>query len=251
MYDQNPLKNDRPQGTAVDRDQTVEPLRAAIFDFDGTLIDSMKMWHTIPSSYARSLGKEPDVDFDEKAKYLSLEESAEEFRRMYGIRYTNEEIIGQIMDMVHGFYRETLPLKPGVREILQEFREKGIRMCIATMTPSKMIYDACTRLDILDYFEAIYSCSDYGIGKDTPDIYDMAAEKMGVTRRESIVFEDMVRAVITAHRAGYRVVGIRDEESRKDWERITAESDLTMDSPADWPGLEEFAALLHAKDNKR
>lgn len=229
-------------------DKNDPALRAAIFDFDGTLIDSMKMWHTIPSTYARSLGKEPVAEFDEQAKYLSLDESAEEFRRMYGLTYTNEEIIGQIMEMVHGFYRETLPLKAGVRELLEEFRVKGIRMCIATMTPGKMIHDACERFGILEYFDAIYSCSDYGIGKDTPDIYDMAAEKMDVIRQETMVFEDMVRAVATARSAGYRVIGILDEESRGDWDRITEESDLALNSPSEWPGLEAFEAMLRKND---
>ncbi len=222
-------------------------IKAAIFDYDGTIVDSMKMWHTIPSTFARRLGKEPVPEFDEQYKYLSMDQASEEFRRLYGIRLTNEEIINRIMDMVHGFYRETLPLKEGVREVLEELHSKGIPMCVATMTPQPMIRSANERLGLTDYFQEIYSCTDFGVGKDTPYIYDLASGRMGAEPEETLVFEDMIIAVNTAHSAGYKVVGICDENSRKDWDRIIAGSDFSVYSLAEWPGLEKIEERMENK----
>ncbi len=219
-------------------------IKAAIFDYDGTILDSMGMWRSIPSTYARKMGKEPVMEFDEQYKYLSLDEASEEFRRLYGLQLSNEEIIQQIMDMVHDFYREELPLKEGVREVLEDLCSHGIPMCVATMTPRPMILSSNERLALSGYFQEVFSCTDYGIGKDTPDIYRIAAERMGAKPEETLVFEDMVIAVNTAHRAGFRVVGICDEISRTDWNAIIAGSDLSVYSLAEWPGLEEVEARL-------
>lgn len=222
-------------------------IKAAIFDYDGTLVDSMRMWRTIPSTYARKMGKEPVLEFDERMKYLSLDEAAEEFRSMYGLDFTNEEIIRQVMDMVYGFYRDDHPLKEGAREVLEDLKRCGVPMCVATMTPREMILAANKRLGIAEYFEEIYSCTDFGVGKDIPYIYDLAAGRMGAEPEETLVFEDMVVAVNTAREAGYRVIGICDEISRKDWDRIIAGSDLSLYSLTQWPGLGRVQELLSAR----
>ena len=215
-------------------------IRAAIFDYDGTLLDSMKMWHTIPSSYARQQGKEPVMEFDEQAKYLSLDESAAEFQKMYGLTYSIEEICQQVQDMVYNFYKDELPMKPGALEILEDLHANGVRMCICTMTPAAMILAANERLGISKYFEAVYSCSDYGIGKDTPEIYHMAAEDFGIDPSEVAVFEDMVVAVETAQKAGYYTVGVWEDENRKDWERVKASADLVLNDYSEWPGVQDL-----------
>lgn len=225
-------------------------IKAAIFDYDGTIVDSMHMWHSIPSTFARKMGKEPVMEFDERYKYLSLHQASEEFRRMYGLTLSDEEIIEQIMDMVHGFYKDELPLKEGVRELLDELHGRGIPMCVATMTPRRMILSANERLGLSQYFQEVYSCTDFGVGKDTPYIYDLAAGRMGAEAEETLVFEDMIIAVTTARGAGFRVIGICDDNSRKDWDRIKAGSDFSVRSLAEWPGLEAVEAMFSGQTGR-
>ena len=75
----------------------------------------------------------------------------------------------------------------------------------------------------------------------------LAAGRMGAEPEETLVFEDMIIAVNTARGAGYRVVGICDENSKKDWDRILAGSDFGVHSLAEWPGLEKIEDCMENK----
>ena len=142
---------------AVHRLRGAAEIKAAVLDYDGTILDSMTMWGTTPARFAARLGKEVDDRFNDSIKYMSLEESAQIFRE-FGATGTDEEIVDQIMDMVFESYRDELPLKDGVTELLEDLSSHGIRMSIATQTPSRMILAANKRLGIDHYFEAVYSC---------------------------------------------------------------------------------------------
>lgn len=213
--------------------------KAAVFDYDGTIVDSMPMWSTVASRFAAGLGVEVEEGFDEQMKYLSLEESAGKFRE-FGAVGTNEEIVDQVMDMVLESYRDLIPLKPGILEVLKDLQAHGIRMSIATQTPSRMIYAANQRLGLEEYFDTVYSCSEWETQKREADIYYLAAASIGAAPCETLVFEDMVYAAETANRAGFTVMGIYDESSENDRQRIEASCRLYMESYEDWPGIESF-----------
>ena len=197
----------------------------------------MTMWGTTPARFAARLGKEVDDRFNDSIKYMSLEESAQIFRE-FGATGTDEEIVDQIMDMVFESYRDELPLKDGVTELLEDLSSHGIRMSIATQTPSRMILAANKRLGIDHYFEAVYSCGEWGTHKKEPDIYYIAAAGIGAAPCETLVFEDMVYAVETAEQAGFTVMGVADDSSVKDRERIRKSSRLFLESLKEWPGIE-------------
>ncbi len=207
--------------------------KAAVFDYDGTVVDSMKMWSSVPSRFARRLGVEAEPGFDEEIKYLSLEESAQRFRE-YGAVGSDEEIIEQIMEMVMESYQYELQLKPGVRNVLEDLYTHNIRMCVASQTPSRMIQAANRRLGLDRYFEAVYSCGEWETQKREPDIYYLAADHLGALPQETFVFEDMVYAVKTAADAGFYVVGIYDESSEEDRETIEQNSRIYLRNYAEW-----------------
>ena len=221
---------------AVHQLQGAAGIRAAVFDYDGTILDSMPMWGTTPARFAARLGREVDDSFNDSIKYMSLEESAQIFRE-FGAKGTDEEIVDQIMDMVFESYRDELQLKEGVVELLEDLSAHGIRMSIATQTPSKMILAANKRLGIDHYFEAVYSCGEWKTHKKEPDIYYIAAAGIGAAPCETLVFEDMVYAAETAGRAGFTVMGVADDSSVKDRERIRKASRLFLESLKEWPGI--------------
>ena len=192
-------------------------LTGAIFDFDGTLLDSMFIWDTIGEDYLRTLGKEPHEDLKETFMTLTLEEAAEYYREHYKVTLSVTEIVDSINAMVEGIYRTKVTLKPGVAEYLRLLKESGVKMCVATVTDRYLVEDTLDRLGILHYFSGIFTCAEVGYGKDKPIIYQKALEHLGTAKEETFVFEDSLFALETAKTDGFPTVGVYDmHESRQE-----------------------------------
>ena len=192
-------------------------LTGAIFDFDGTLLDSMFIWDTIGEDYLRTLGKEPHENLKETFMTLTLEEAAEYYREHYKVTLSVTEIVDSINAMVEGIYRTKVTLKPGVAEYLRLLKESGVKMCVATVTDRYLVEDTLERLGILHYFCGIFTCAEVGYGKDKPIIYQKALEHLGTAKEETFVFEDSLFALETAKTDGFPTVGVYDmHESRQE-----------------------------------
>ena len=192
-------------------------LTGAIFDFDGTLLDSMFIWDTIGEDYLRTLGKEPHEDLKETFMTLTLEEAAEYYREHYKVTLSVTEIVDSINAMVEGIYRTKVTLKPGVMAYLRLLKERGVKMCVATVTDRYLVEDTLERLGILHYFSEIFTCAEVGYGKDKPIIYQKALEHLGTAKDETFVFEDSLFALETAKTDGFPTVGVYDmHESRQE-----------------------------------
>ena len=192
-------------------------LKGAIFDFDGTLVDSMFIWDTIGEDYLRSLGKEPREDLKETFMTLTLEEAAEYYRTHYGVTLSVKEIVDGVNAMVEGIYRTRVALKQGVADFLAQLKDNGTRMCIATVTDRYLVEETLDRLGILQYFSEIFTCAEVGYGKDKPIIYRKALEHLDTAKNETYVFEDSLFALKTAKADGFTTVGVYDRhENRQD-----------------------------------
>ena len=192
-------------------------LKGAIFDFDGTLVDSMYIWDTIGEDYLRSLGKEPHEDLKGSFMTLTLEQAAEYYRTHYGVTLSVKEIVDGVNAMVEEIYRTRVTLKHGVAEYLCLLKENGARMCIATVTDRYLVEETLDRLGILQYFSEIFTCAEVGYGKDKPIIYRKALEHLGTTKNETYVFEDSLFALKTAKADGFTTIGVYDRhENRQD-----------------------------------
>lgn len=192
-------------------------LKGAIFDFDGTLVDSMFIWNTIGEDYLRSLGKEPNEDLRTVFMPLTLEEAAEYYREHYGVTLSVKEIVGGVNAMVEEIYRTRVTLKHGVADYLRWLKENGTPMCIATVTDRYLVEETLERLGILQYFSEIFTCAEVGYGKDKPIIYRKALEHLDTAKNETYVFEDSLFALKTAKADGFTTVGVYDRhENRQD-----------------------------------
>ena len=185
-------------------------LKGAIFDFDGTLVDSMFIWDTIGEDYLRSLGKEPHEDLKETFMTLTLEQAAEYYRTHYGVTLSVKEIVDGVNTMVEGIYRTRVALKQGVADFLAQLKENGTRMCIATVTDRYLVEETLDRLGILQYFSEIFTCAEVGYGKDKPIIYRKAHEHLDTVKNETYVFEDSLFALKTAKADGFTTIGVYD-----------------------------------------
>ena len=185
-------------------------IKGAIFDLDGTLLDSMFIWDSIGEEYLRSLGKEPHEDLKETFMTLTLEEAAEYYREHYGVTLSVKEIVDGVNAMVEQAYKTKVTLKPGISEYLAWLKENGVRMCVATVTDRYLVEETLERLGVRYYFSEIFTCAEVGFGKDKPVIYQKALEHLGTEKRDTYVFEDLPFALNTAKTDGFPTVGIYD-----------------------------------------
>ena len=209
-------------------------ITGAIFDMDGTLLDSMQMWDNVGQNYLRSIGIEPREGFREILRPLSLRQAAEYMIEDYGVDRTPEQIMAEIDRGIERRYFTDLPLKPGVKELLDRFRRQGVRMCIATATDRYLVEAGLRRVGILDYFEFILTCTEVGSGKDQPEIYETALRRLGTAKDTTYVFEDALYAIETAKRAAFPVVGVYDPSAAAALDRIRSLSDIFVCSFEGW-----------------
>ena len=215
-------------------------LKCAIFDFDGTLFDSMFIWDNVGEIYLRSIGKEPKPSMREDVRALSLYQSACYFKQEYDLSLSVEEIMTGINQTIEHFYiHEVLP-KPGVVDFLEQMKKDEIPMCIATASDRYQIEAALSRCGIEHYFEAIFTCSEVGHGKDEPVIFQKAMEHFGADRSSTIVFEDAIHAIQTTKADGFTVVAVFDDSEKRQAEI----RDLADCYIADFEDTEEFWKLL-------
>jgi HAD superfamily hydrolase (TIGR01509 family) len=189
-------------------------IKGAIFDCDGTLVDSLGFWEIFYKKVGETYfgGKKfiPDPADDKAMRTQNVIFLGKIMHDHYGIDKSPEAVSAWCLDIFAWYYNEIVELKPGVRELLAHLKQKGVRMCIASAAEVEMIRLVLGRHGVLEYFEGIVSCTTVGAGKDKPDVF-LAAEKFLCTPHDKTwVFEDSLLAIETAKGAGFRICGIYD-----------------------------------------
>lgn len=193
-------------------------LKCAIFDFDGTLFDSMFIWDSVGEIYLHSLGKEPKPSMREDVRALSLYQSACYFKEEYEINLSVDEIMTGINRTIEHFYIYEVQPKEGVVSFLNKMKQQRISMCIATALERYQIEAALQRCKMEHLFDAIFTCTEVGHGKDEPEIFRRAMEYFGANRNNTVVFEDAIHAVQTAKRDDFKVIAVFDNSEKRQTE---------------------------------
>jgi HAD superfamily hydrolase (TIGR01509 family) len=210
--------------------QNIMRLEGAIFDLDGTLLDSMWAWETVGSDLVRQLGAVPEPGLDEKVKTMSLPQAAEYCRRQYGLPQSAAELVELADARVDRFYREEVQPKPGAEKFLSLLKMEGVWMYVATATDRAQAEAALRRCGLLDFFRGILTCTEVGCGKDSPVIFQRCLTRLRCRKEECVVFEDSLHAIRTAKGAGFRVAAVYDPSSEADQPAIRALADYTIRS---------------------
>ncbi len=211
-------------------------IKGIIFDFDGTLFDSMSIWKTAGEDYLRSLGKEPEDGLWKTLNSLNLPDTAKYLRENYALSLSDEEIMDGINKTVRDFYLEKAAPKEGVIEFLTLLKKKGIKTCIATLTDRCHIEAALSRFDMMRFFDEIFPCTELRKSKETPAAFRYVMEQMGLKKEETAVFEDALYAVRSATSDGIFTVGVYDKHE-EETEKVRELADVYITSFFEAEGL--------------
>lgn len=200
--------------------------KAAMFDMDGTLTRTMRYWRLTSLEFLFSMGIFPT---DEQMSCLLTSSSrkyCQDILAEHGIEMSREEILKKLEFFMKRHYESDAFAKPRTAEFLETLKARGIPMCVGTAAPRELAIIALTRFGLIDYFDFVVDCYQYGINKTSPDFFRMMADKMGVEPKDMCVFEDAVYSIRTAKELGCPVVGIEDPTQRNDREEIIVLSDI-------------------------
>lgn len=209
-------------------------IRGAIFDVDGTLLDSMYLWDRVGDDYLRGKGITPLPDMEERVRTMSMMQIAQYCQEAYGMTEPAQQIIDEINGMVLEKYRNEVQPKPGVKALLSMLREKGVALAVATASDRCLIEEALERTGLLPYFDVFLTCSEVGAGKDSPAIFYAACKAMGTRPEETVLFEDSLYSMKTAKKEGFLVAAVFDESAAEETEEIRQLADWYVQTPEEW-----------------
>ena len=209
-----------------------DSFKAAVFDIDGTLIDSMPIWEDLDAEFLKTQG----IELSEQEKQelnatmwtMTVDEGIRYLKETYALSLPEEAIRKALDDVIEHFYVYEVPAKPGMRELVEALHDAGVPMALATVGAPAHETAALKRLGLLDYFESMYDCNSLGTTKRDAVIYETAAKALlgsGFEPARVLVVEDVLHALIAAKEAGFTTVAVEDDASVKDKDAIRAAAD--------------------------
>ena len=201
-------------------------IKGVIFDIDGVLLDSMEIWTDLGGRYLIRMGKIPETGLADILFSMSMEQGAAYLKNRYLPEQSSEDIMDGLQDMLRSFYYDEVKAKPGAGEFLENLQRTGVRITAATSSPRGHVEKALARNGLLLYIERIFTCSEIGASKHSPDIYNACADFMGLCRSEICVFEDSLYALRTAAAAGFHTIGVYDGKGEPDQKGLEESSEI-------------------------
>jgi len=195
-------------------------ITGAIFDFDGTLFDSMPVWKGIKYKFFDKIGLKLTAEDEEAFRGLYLTESINLAIERFGLNETYEEVLARFFDYIKERYLVEAEPKNDIIDFLEKLKAKGVKMGIATATGESALTAVLEKFGMLDYFSEIYSTYTVGASKFEPKVYDVVLDKLGTDKESTWVFEDALYAAKTVKANGYNLVGIFDESEENQPELI-------------------------------
>jgi HAD superfamily hydrolase (TIGR01509 family) len=195
-----------------------------LFDFDGTLVDSMPAYISVMLRILDENNIRYDNDIIKIITPLGYAGTAKYYIEQLGLCITQDKIIEKMNRYAYDEYALNIQAKTNVIETLRKLKERGADLHVLTASPHSVLDVCLKRLGIFELFTNVWSCDDFGTTKADTEIYKMAAEKIGRSIDKILFLDDNYNADKTAMLAGMKVCGVYDSSSAEYTDEIKSVS---------------------------
>ena len=212
----------------MNRENWLKNIEGAVFDLDGTLLDSSWVWEKVDEKFLGDRGFQVPDDYVDEISPLGAERAAVYTIERFGLNEDKDDIVREWIEMAKKEYATEGVCKPYAKEFLEELHKLNIKMAVATSSDRELFMKTLEREGILKYFQKIVTVDEVERGKGYPDIYEEAARRIKVNPHKCLVFEDILAGVTGASLGEFNVVAVFDEKSKHNWEKIKSISKYSI-----------------------
>jgi len=201
-------------------------LKGAIFDLDGTLLDSMGIWADIDKRFLAKRGIAMPDDYVEKVTPMNYQQASEYTIQRFQLLEEQEDIIREWVQMSVDAYRFEIKLKPFVKEYLTILKHMGVKLAVATAQTPELFESTLKNNGIFELFDAFTNLSEVHCGKGFPDIYLLAAQRLNLAPQDCMVFEDIYAGICGAKAGNFHTCGVYDSYSDYEKDKIEDSAEI-------------------------
>lgn len=212
----------------MNRENWLKNIEGAVFDLDGTLLDSSWVWEKVDEKFLGDRGFQVPDDYVDEISPLGAERAAVYTIERFGLNEDKDDIVREWIEMAKKEYATEVVCKPYAKEFLEELHKLNIKMAVATSSDRELFMKTLEREGILKYFQKIVTVDEVERGKGYPDIYEEVARRIKVNPHKCLVFEDILAGVTGASLGEFNVVAVFDEKSKHNWEKIKSISKYSI-----------------------
>lgn len=202
----------------------------AIFDCDGTLLDSMGVWREMESEFAHRAGGELTEADRDLLTTLTTPEAGRFFHEKFGLGSSADDVVRMVNEYMLNYYSTRAVARPGALSFVQGLSELGVRLSVASSSPVAFLRAGLAHTGFLPLLDAVVSVDDVGKPKREPAVYERAQSLMGTDAAMTWGFEDAVYAIGTLKRAGLHTLAVYDCDESGTFEELSAAADRTVRS---------------------
>lgn len=183
----------------------LKKIKGAIFDFDGTIYNSMNFWSKVSSNFLKENYNIIDNEIDKQCEILTTIEAVNLMNEKHNLKIMEKDIFN--------FLKESyviLNAKEKVLKIINDYYENGIKMIIATVTTKTLVEKALLNLGIKDCFIDVVSVEEIGKSKNYPDVYNECLKRLDLNKSDVVVYEDSIYAIKTLLNNSFNVIGVKE-----------------------------------------
>lgn len=203
-------------------------MKAIIFDLDGTLVDSMKYWRSVSRDFMKTKGIDIEDAVQHKMTTMNLDASLKYLKDYYKLEESFEELMRDFSRTVEDFYRNKVEAKEGCLEILEYFKDQGMKVVIGTSTAAHFANIVIEKYGIDKFIDGLYTADSVGHLKAEEKFYTSIVEELGERPEDVFLVDDSYLALRTGKKAGLEVIGIYDENSKDTWPTIVSENKYSV-----------------------
>ncbi len=208
--------------------ETLKTVGAVIFDLDNTILDSHLAWREVDAEFFRKRGLTEPEGYGRAVAAMTFREAAVYSAKILDLNESVEDIMNEWFESIHRQYAEELRIFDGVAELLQKLHKRGCKIGLATAATEQLYAPALEHNGILQYFDAFATTNETKRGKGFPDVYLLAAERLGISPVDCMVFEDILIGIKAAGSGGMMTCAFLNPFTSAEHDELCAFADFSF-----------------------